>query len=377
MRIVRVANFVTPSSGGLRTALHELGAGYRAAGHDTTLIVPGETAGDVLTEQGRVVTLPGPVVPGMGGYRILLDRARVAVLLSRLRPQRVEVHDRSTLRWIGAWARQLRIPAMMVSHESLTGVLRQVGAGRAASRWAADRLNARTVGDFDVVVCTTAWSTAEFARIGAPNVVRAALGVDLETFSPERYDPALRRRYAAAGESLLVHCGRLSMEKKPRRSLATIAALRAMGVPAVLVVAGTGPMESTMRAEAARRGLPVRFVGHVRDTGRLAALLATADVVLTPSPIETFGLAALEALASGTPVVVSADSALPEVIGDAGTATPGDGHRYAGAVRRVLARPVTERRAVARRRAEQYPWSASVAAFLRAHHLAADRVRAA
>ena len=376
MRIVRVANFVTATSGGLRTALHQLGAGYRAAGHDTTLIVPGATAGDVMTEQGRVVTIPGPVVPGMGGYRVLLDRARVAILLSRLRPQRVEVHDRSTLRWIGGWARQMRIPAMMISHESLAGLLGQLGPGRMPSGRIADRLNARTAEGFDLVVCTTAWSTAEFARIGATNVTRAPLGVDLDTFSPGRYDPALRRRYAAGDEHLLVHCGRLSMEKKPRRSLATLAALRGSGVPAVLVVAGTGPMESAMRAEAEWRGLPVRFTGHLGDRRELGALLATADVVLAPSPIETFGLAALEALASGTPVVVSADSALPEVIGDAGIAARDGGHRYAVAVRRLLARPVSDRRAAARGQAEQYPWSAAVTAFLQAHEIAADRMHA-
>ena len=46
MRIVRVANFVTATSGGLRTALHRLGAGYVAAGHDPVLIVPGAATGD-------------------------------------------------------------------------------------------------------------------------------------------------------------------------------------------------------------------------------------------------------------------------------------------------------------------------------------------
>ncbi|MGY5138988.1 glycosyltransferase, partial [Streptomyces nigrescens] len=46
LRIVRIANFVTPASGGLRTALRELGAGYRAAGHEPVLIVPGPPGAD-------------------------------------------------------------------------------------------------------------------------------------------------------------------------------------------------------------------------------------------------------------------------------------------------------------------------------------------
>ncbi|MFE4639665.1 glycosyltransferase family 1 protein, partial [Streptomyces sp. NPDC056730] len=64
LKIVRLANFVTPASGGLRTALQELGSGYLAAGHEPVLIVPGERESHVDTSQGRVITLPGPVLPG-------------------------------------------------------------------------------------------------------------------------------------------------------------------------------------------------------------------------------------------------------------------------------------------------------------------------
>jgi alpha-1,6-mannosyltransferase len=99
-----------------------------------------------------------------------------------------------------------------------------------------------------------------------------------------------------------------------------------------------------------------------------AALLATADVAIAPGPVETFGLAALEALASGTPVVVSSQSALPEVIGDAGLAVPGDGPVYADAIQTLLSRPEPARRAAARHQAERFPWSAAVAGFLDAHN---------
>lgn len=368
MRIVRVANFVTPRSGGLRTALRHLGAGYLAAGHEPVLVIPGATAGSEDTEQGRVVTLPGPRVPRMGGYRVLLDRSATAAALRALRPDRIEVSDRSTLRWVGRWARRRGVPAMMVSHESLDGLLRLFGP--AFGQRAADLLNERTAADYDRIVCTTRWAAAEFDRIGARNLVRVPLGVDLEWFSPARRDPALRRRWAAPDDVLLLHCGRLSAEKKPRRSLETLAALRRSGVPAVLAVAGAGPLRAALQSEAFERGLPVRFLGHVADHDELAALLASADVVIAPGPVETFGLAALEALASGTPVVASAESALPEVIGPAGLAAPGDGPLFARAVRELMSRPVGVRRAAARAQAERFPWSAAVAGFLAAHDAA-------
>jgi alpha-1,6-mannosyltransferase len=62
MRIVRLANFITPYSGGLRTALRELGAGYAAAGHEPVLVMPGAADDDEQTPQGRVITLRGPVL---------------------------------------------------------------------------------------------------------------------------------------------------------------------------------------------------------------------------------------------------------------------------------------------------------------------------
>ena len=71
----------------------------------------------------------------------------------------------------------------------------------------------------------------------------------------------------------------------------------------MLVVAGDGSRRAALAYRAAR--LPVRFAGHIADRAAVAALLASADVVLAPGPVETFGLAALEALACGTPVVVN------------------------------------------------------------------------
>ena len=355
-----------PRSGGLKTALRQLGAGYLAAGHEPVLIIPGPSESDEQTDQGRVITLPGPRLPGLGGYRVLLDRSRTAAVLRSVRPDRIEVSDRSTLRWLGRWARRRHIPSMMVSHESLDGLFRLFGPD--SSRRVADLLNARTAADHDRVVCTTRWAAAEFERIGARNVVRVPLGVDLDRFSPARQDPAMRRRWSAPDEVLLVHCGRLAPEKKPRRSIAALAGLRASGVPAVLVVAGDGPLRTALQSEAAARGLPVRFLGHVTDPDQLAALLATADVAIAPGPIETFGLAALESLASGTPVVVSSQSALPEVIGEAGLAVPGDGPAYADAIQTLLSHPERARRAAARHQAERFPWSAAAAGFLAAHH---------
>lgn len=363
MRIVRLANFVTPRSGGLRTALRELGRGYLRAGHEPILIVPGAAADDEMTDHGRIISLPGPVVPGLGGYRVLVRRAPLARLLERLAPDRLEVSDRTTLRWTGAWARRHGVPSVMVSHESVDGLLGVVRLpGVVRSRLAAG-LNRASAAAYDRIVCTTGWATGEFTGVGAVNVTQVPLGVDLELCHPDRRDPLVRAEHVPGGGPLLLCCTRLSPEKRPQRALTTLRTLLAQGVDAHLVMAGDGPLRERLRAEAA--GLPVTFTGWITDRHTLATLQASADIVLAPGPMETFGLAALEALACGTPAVVSASSALPGVVGDAGVAVEGDD--LAAGVLRLLDRDERRRRDAARARAELFGWDAAVRGFLDVH----------
>jgi alpha-1,6-mannosyltransferase len=252
---------------------------------------------------------------------------------------------------------------MMVSHESLAGLLGVWGMPHRDSL--ADRLNRRTAELFDQIVCTTAFAAAEFRRLGVPNLIEVPLGVNLSQFHPSRADAQVRSRYARPEELLVVYCSRLSADKRPELAVDTIAALRAAKVPAVLVLAGDGSRRAALAYRAAR--LPVRFAGHISDRDDVAALLASADVAVAPGPVETFGLAALEALACGTPVVVNAASALPEVVGDAGVAVPGTPEAFAEGVGRLMQRPEAERRAAARERAELFGWPQAVDGFLRAH----------
>ena len=91
-------------------------------------------------------------------------------------------------------------------------------------------------------------------------------------------------------------------------------------------------------------------------------------MAINPGPIETFGLAALESLASGTPVVASRTSALVEFAsGAAGQAVAPDPSALAIAVMSILRRPAEGRRRAARARAEEFPWSRTVERMLALH----------
>ncbi len=370
VRIVQLANFYGPRSGGLRTALHHLGEGYVAAGHEVVLIVPGPRRAEEILATGAVrITLPALAIPWTGGYRAA-DPRRVADVLAGLRPDVLEVSDRLTLRGFGRWARVRDMASVMISHERLDRLLGQIMPGPVARR-CADIANRRTAADYDIVVCTTEFARAEFLRIDAPNVELVPLGVDLELFSPRRRDYRMRAELGVPGHPLLVHCGRLSVEKRVDRSIEAIGALRRAGIEARLVVAGEGPRREALERRA--RALPaltggrpaVHFTGFISDRTMVAKLLATADVSLAPGPHETFGLAALEALAAGTPVVASRSSALADIVtAECGAVAADRPSAFAQAVTDVLAMPTAGRRKAARSRAEQFTWPRAVAGML-------------
>jgi L-malate glycosyltransferase len=89
-------------------------------------------------------------------------------------------------------------------------------------------------------------------------------------------------------------------------------------VPSVLVMVGDGPERIDAEQEARRLGVQDRvfFLGKL---DAVAPLLASADLFLIPSQSESFGLSALEALATGVPVVGSRVGGLPEVVRDGET----------------------------------------------------------
>jgi len=366
-RIVQVANFVTPSSGGLRTTLAHLAGGYGRAGHEVIQVLPGPRDDSTDMPWGCCVQRRSPALPRTG-YRVLRAGPGLARQLDELEPDRLEVHDRTTLRALGRWANARGVPSLVVSHERLDRWLEQWLPRQLPLAAAADRYNAAMAASFDVVLCTTAWAAAEFQRLRTPHLVRVPLGVDLAGLHRLAADDVWRRHQLRGAAHLLVMVSRLSREKRPGLALDTVAELVRRGCSVRMLVAGSGPQQRLLERQAT--GTPVHFVGYLSDRGRLARLLASADVLLAPGPVETFGLAALEALACGTSVVVNEASALPEVIGESGGRSAyGSPGAFADAIEQELAQPLEHRAAAARSRAERFPWSTTVAGFLRAHGL--------
>ena len=363
MKIIHVANFYGPKSGGIKTTLHNLGLGYRSEGHEFIYLIPGKKFSRESNEYGGCITLPSWVIPFSGGYRVIRSTRQVKSILQALKPDRLEVSDRFTLSCLGRWASHRKIPAIVFSHETLKGLVKSYFGFSLNNfvKWH----NTKLASKFDYVVTTTDFASSEFNEIGTSNLVQIPLGVDLTNFSPERYNEELRTKMLKGGDVLLVHCGRLSPEKKPERSLQALRELLDRGVNARLVFIGSGPLHKKLYDSS--RDIPVTFWGYVANKNLLAQMIASADISIAPGPIETFCLAALESLASGTPVVASNTSAVGEFLKTkdgncVGLTAANNGSAFADAIEELLSLTDedVQMRQRCRSQAENFPWSKTI-----------------
>jgi N-acetyl-alpha-D-glucosaminyl L-malate synthase BshA len=136
--------------------------------------------------------------------------------------------------------------------------------------------------------------------------------VNLEEYRPEVALP--RESFAPAEHKVLAHVSNFREVKRVKDVVRIFARVRRQ-MPATLLMVGDGPERHDAEQEARELGV----AGDIRFLGKLdavAPLLAAADLFVLPSQTESFGLAALEAMACGAPVLAARTGGIPEVITD-------------------------------------------------------------
>lgn len=174
----------------------------------------------------------------------------------------------------------------------------------------------------DELVYGCALQSREWAQFLGTKATCASViynGVDTEHFAPpeQRARASIRADLGLSPDTFVVGTvGRLAVEKNQRALIEALAALRARGTPAHVLIVGEGPKRAELERQAADAGLAehVTLAGVHRD---VRPLLSAMDVFVLPSThIETFSNAALEAMAMRTPVILSRVGGATEMVRD-------------------------------------------------------------
>jgi alpha-1,6-mannosyltransferase len=302
MHLLDTTMFFAPKGGGVGR--------YLRAKHDWlrrnrpnishTLLVPGATEG--MNANGEA-TLRAPLIPGSGGYRFPLRAKMCARRMIAFAPDLIEVGDPYVLAWAALRAGQDRgIPVVAFFHSDL--VDKAQATGGAIARAVATRYVRRLYREFDRVIAPSRHTAARLAALGLDRVVVRRLGVDTNVFEPSGRSDALRQRLGIPRDTrLLVYAGRFAPEKNLPQ---LYEALQRLGPAYHLVLVGAGGSLPHQKN--------VSVLPYHGEPRLLAALLASCDAFVHAGDQETFGLAALEAMACGLPVVAVRGGALHELV---------------------------------------------------------------
>ena len=185
----------------------------------------------------------------------------------------------------------------------------------------AERHLLKTYSRMDGVFCASRGLLTRLHGIGLRRLFHTPLGVDPQLFTPEKRSLEFRERLGAGGtRKLVLFLARLHREKGIDLLMEAYPSFRDPS-SIVLAIAGHGPAEGRV-AEFIARFPEVRRVGYLEDREAAAEAMASADVYLSLGPVETFGLAGLEAVASGTVTVFPDAGAGAEMAELAGVLPP-------------------------------------------------------
>ena len=348
-RLVDTTMLYAPRSGGVKRYLESKQAWLadNRPGVAHSLVVPGarhDAGADGL------IKLRATKLPFGDGYRWPSSVKRWGAWVASMKPAIIEAGDPYTPGQ-GALEAGQRVGCPVV------GFCHSDPAGLAAlhfGEWAkkpVEKRWAKLFGQFDRVISPSKFIAQRLEEAGVGNIVIRPLGVEIDTFRPDRRDRdwLLRKLDLPASARLLCFAGRPAREKNID---VLIEAVQKLGAPYHLVLVGAG------------QGMPeedrVIALPYEKDPRAVARIIASCDAFVHANDKEPFGLIVLEAMACGRPVVgVNAGGVAETVTNEVGQlAASADPTEYAAAIEALFARDIEAIGAAARvHTVERFAWN--------------------
>lgn len=355
MRVAFFAETFLPATDGVVTRLRHTIEELLKLGDEMLVIAPryGHGSGSYMgVPIHRVAAVPLPVYPQ---FMLAPTNLGVGKALRRFRPDLIHAVNPFILGWGSPlYARRLQVPLVASYHTNVATYAGYYGLGlfdsltRRYTRWLHNKA--------DINLCTSEATREYLKEEGIERVHLWPQGVDTQRFRPDRYTKKRRVKLSAGhpDEKLLIYVGRLGREK----GIGSLKTILEMAPGTRLAIVGDGPARRDLERKFA--GTPTVFTGLLHGR-QLARAYASADAFVFPSTTETLGMAMIEALASGLPVIAARSGATHEVVEDGRTGIlyePGSEASLISAVRRLTSDFELRERfsRAARAAAEQRGW---------------------
>ncbi|HEU5303382.1 MAG TPA: glycosyltransferase, partial [Gemmatimonadales bacterium] len=321
--VLDISEFFGETTGGVKTYLLQKSRYVETRPRlRQVLVVPGARDSILETSGVRCYRLHGPSIPTQKPYRFMLATRSTSRIVAHERPSLIEVGSAWCAPWLIHLAtRRIEVPAVWFYHSNFPRVIAPwpATAGR-LRRTASDfawRYARRLSRLVEATLAPSDFVAGELEREGIERVQRVSLGVDLERFHPRRreYAQETRAHFGLPDGPLALFVGRFAREKELDLLLEAWPEVeRRTGARLALI--GDGP--SRRRLQRRPHSERLFWLPFERDRTRLADLLAAVDLYVAPCSLETFGLSALEALASGTPLLTADRGGVAETVARSG-----------------------------------------------------------
>lgn len=309
MRVAIFTETFLPATDGVVTRLKYTIRELSEKGDEVMVLAP-RTKGMPDSYAGaEVVGFPGLPFPPYPQIRLAPPHPGVGRALARFGPDVIHCVNPILLGVCGLYyGRRRRIPLVASYHTNVAAYARYYNLGfmEKFTRWTTRAIHNRA----DVNLCTSEAIRRELVEEGIERVRVWPHGVDSELFGPDKVSREWRERLSGGepDKRILAFVGRLA----PEKNIGKIRAVLERVPDTRMAIIGDGPAREQTEREFA--GTATVFTGLLGGQD-LAGALASADIFILPSTTETLGMATIEALASGIPVLAARSEVSEEVVG--------------------------------------------------------------